>query len=78
METLYIQSKVFIIEKKVTASCLEFLKDNQYLTFELKGENVKNITSFLKYIDGKLPLDPPLDPNGLFNRDAFVDSLWGG
>lgn len=45
-------------------------------SYEINGENIKDIKQFFKSIVNILPLDPPMSGN--VNLDAFIDSLWGG
>jgi len=72
------ESVVEILEKKDVNYYKNFLIKNGVRVYEINGDKIKDADSFFKQIIGILPQDPPLDPNGAMNLDAFVDSIWGG
>ncbi len=50
--------------------------ENNYYIYEIDGNGIIDIASFINEIINVLPQDPLLKGNP--NLDAFADSLWGG
>ncbi|OOM15882.1 barstar family protein [Clostridium saccharobutylicum] len=65
----------YINEKKSDYLKQKFIENN-YCIYEINGNRIVNIASFINEVINILPQDPPL--NGNPNLDAFADSLWGG
>lgn len=64
------------INEKSSNHLRQVFMENDYYIYEIDGNRIIDIASFINKIIDILPQDPPL--NGNPNLDAFADSLWGG